>query len=174
MRISRRGDGFKIIFPRREGTYQMEWCISSNSLGDWYGQHCSITSVDFCHPPPPHPWPSHSSLRGNKDALNFFKMWYPDYARQRSVQVLLVSVSPRQLSTFPLERYSVFHSLIRGQNPQQCKKSRMIHQVINKKNLKVFYVFCEIHSVVTTAGKIGWLVDLSKRLPQFSLLNFCW
>ena len=31
----------------------------------------------------------------------------------------------------------------------------MIHQVINKKNLKVFYVFCEIHSVVNTAGKIG-------------------
>ena len=49
-----------------------------------------------------------------RDALNFFKMWYPDRARPRSAQVLLVSVSegvrrttsPRQVSTFPPGKYN--------------------------------------------------------------------
>ena len=41
-----------------------------------------------------------------------------------------------------------------AQYPQQCEKSHMIHQVINKRNENVFYVFREIQDVVNTAEKM--------------------
>ena len=55
-----------------------------------------------------------------RNALNFFKLWYPDRARPRSAPVLLVSVSeevrrttsPRQVSTFPPGKYNFFNTFL--------------------------------------------------------------
>ena len=116
--ISTRGGEEEIIFPRREGTYLTGKCSSSNSLGDWYEQYCSPTSVGLCSSSPcySHSWPSHYSFRGSKERLNFFEMWYADRARPRSAQVLLVSVSegvrrttsPLQVSAFPPGKYNFY------------------------------------------------------------------
>lgn len=55
------------------------------------------------------------------------------------------------------KRYKVFRSEIRAQNPQQCKRSYMIPQVINKRNQNVFYVSREItrENGENTAKKSG-------------------
>ena len=115
--ISRRGGEEEIIFSRREGTYLTGRCSSSNSLGDWYEQYCSPTSVGFVFLPSLllsfMTFPLLSQRKLGKP-WTFFKMWYPDRARPRSAQVLLVSVSegvrrttsPRQVSTFPLGKYN--------------------------------------------------------------------
>ena len=114
--ISRRGSKEETIFPRREGTYLTWRCSSSNFLADWYEQYCSPTWVGLISSLPCycHSWPSHYSLRGSKERLELFLMWYSDRARPRSVPVLLVSVceevrrttSPRQVSTFPPGKYN--------------------------------------------------------------------
>ena len=94
------------------GTYLMGRCSSSNFLGDWYEQYCSPTSVDFLFLPSLLlSFMTFTLLSQRKlgTPRNFFKMWYPDRARPRSAQILLVSVSegvprttsPRQVSTFP-------------------------------------------------------------------------
>ena len=114
--ISRRGGEEEIIFPRREGTYLTGRCSSSNSLGDWYEQYCSPTSVGFLFLPSLLlSFGTFALLSQRKQGTPWtFKLWYPDRARPRSAQVLLVSVSegvrrttsPRQVSTFPPGKYN--------------------------------------------------------------------
>ena len=115
--ISHRGGEEEIIFPWREGTYLTGRCSSSNSLGDWYEQYCFPTSVGFLFLPSLLlSFMTFALLSQRKLGTPWtsFKMWYPDRARPRSAQVLLVSVSegvrrttsPRQVSTFPPGKYN--------------------------------------------------------------------
>ena len=102
MSISQRGADEEIIFPWRERTYLTGRCSSSNSLGDRTSNTVPLP-VSFSTPPLPvtviRDLPTTLSEEA-RNALNFcFKKWYPNRARPRSAQVLLVLV--RQPSTFP-------------------------------------------------------------------------
>ena len=57
-----------------------------------------------------------------------------------------------------------------------CSRARKVTwfgQVMNKRNPETCLSVKRNYKTVNTAKKSGWFVDLSKRLVQFSLHNFC-
>ena len=87
--ISRRGGEEEIIFPQRGDVV-----LRTPSETDTRNTVPLPVSVSV----PPLPVTVIHDLRTTlseeaRNALNFFKMWYPDHARPRSAQILLVSVS---------------------------------------------------------------------------------